>query len=311
MREVVYAKFKQHKNLKEILLSTGDKVLIEHTSRDSYWGDGGDGSGQNWLGKTLVTVRDQLRNEASSPANTTSSSNNTATEPNSQPQESSTQEETEESNSDGSEEEEVPQNSGIRIIGAPTPTKSAKQISNKRKNARRKRNIYVDQDGSSKLEKSTEYGQINVVGESKPVSFSEKALPPSAKFVVHRNQYVKKRQGNPQDFEEFDEEDFPAIKPTYHKANLADFIPVTTKSTPQQEETPDYLLSPQQCIESAKATVELLKQLPEDDPMRSELVKKCQTLVGVMTEFLSQVEQEDIVAELLQQFESVSLFVPQ
>jgi len=43
-------------------LNTGDKILIEHTYKDSYWADGGDGSGQNWLGKILMIVRDHIRN---------------------------------------------------------------------------------------------------------------------------------------------------------------------------------------------------------------------------------------------------------
>jgi len=30
---------------------------------DSYWGDGGDGSGKNQLGKTLMVVRGKLRRE--------------------------------------------------------------------------------------------------------------------------------------------------------------------------------------------------------------------------------------------------------
>jgi N-glycosidase YbiA len=37
----VYHKFNQHNDLKNLLLETGDKVLIEHTKNDSYWADGG------------------------------------------------------------------------------------------------------------------------------------------------------------------------------------------------------------------------------------------------------------------------------
>jgi ribA/ribD-fused uncharacterized protein len=61
MREAVLAKFEQHKDLRAILLGTGDAVLVEHTSNDSYWGDGGDGSGKNRLGKILMSVREELR----------------------------------------------------------------------------------------------------------------------------------------------------------------------------------------------------------------------------------------------------------
>jgi ribA/ribD-fused uncharacterized protein len=61
MYEAVYAKFTQHQVLKDLLLSTGDALLVEHTRRDNYWGDGGDGSGQNMLGKILMRVREELR----------------------------------------------------------------------------------------------------------------------------------------------------------------------------------------------------------------------------------------------------------
>jgi N-glycosidase YbiA len=63
MREALEAKFRQHDQLRELLLSTGDALLVEHTDNDSYWGDGGDGSGQNQLGRLLMTVRDLLRSE--------------------------------------------------------------------------------------------------------------------------------------------------------------------------------------------------------------------------------------------------------
>jgi len=63
MLEVVRAKFTQHEDLKAILLGTGDAVLVEHTTNDSYWADGGDGSGKNMLGRILMQVREELRRE--------------------------------------------------------------------------------------------------------------------------------------------------------------------------------------------------------------------------------------------------------
>jgi len=59
--EVVRAKFTQHEELKALLLSTGEEELVEHTVRDRYWADGGDGSGKNMLGKILMRVRAELR----------------------------------------------------------------------------------------------------------------------------------------------------------------------------------------------------------------------------------------------------------
>ncbi len=60
MREAVLAKFSQHETLRELLLATGDAEIVEHTKNDRYWGDGGDGSGQNMLGKILMEVRGML-----------------------------------------------------------------------------------------------------------------------------------------------------------------------------------------------------------------------------------------------------------
>ncbi|UXI67933.1 NADAR family protein [Tahibacter amnicola] len=61
MRKALIAKFTQHDELRQLLLDTGDAWLIEHTANDSYWGDGGDGSGKNKLGQLLMQVRDQIR----------------------------------------------------------------------------------------------------------------------------------------------------------------------------------------------------------------------------------------------------------
>ncbi|CAF2646036.1 unnamed protein product [Rotaria sp. Silwood2] len=61
MFKACLAKFEQHPQLKQLLLSTEDRTLVEHTTNDSYWGDGGDGSGRNQLGITLMKVRDHLK----------------------------------------------------------------------------------------------------------------------------------------------------------------------------------------------------------------------------------------------------------
>ena len=70
MREAVRAKFNQHRILREQLLATGDAPLIEHTKNDSYWGDGGDGRGQNMLGRILMEIRSELKGEAEQCAST-------------------------------------------------------------------------------------------------------------------------------------------------------------------------------------------------------------------------------------------------
>lgn len=63
MREVLYAKFTQHPDLKQRLLNTGNATIVEHTINDSYWGDGGDGTGKNMLGILLMETREKLKGE--------------------------------------------------------------------------------------------------------------------------------------------------------------------------------------------------------------------------------------------------------
>ena len=63
MLDAVRAKFAQHEELAKILLETGEAELVEHTVRDRYWADGGDGSGKNMLGRILMQVREELRKD--------------------------------------------------------------------------------------------------------------------------------------------------------------------------------------------------------------------------------------------------------
>lgn len=61
MRKAVMAKFTQYPNLREMLLNTKDAIIVEHTKNDSYWGDGGDGTGKNMLGKILMETREKVK----------------------------------------------------------------------------------------------------------------------------------------------------------------------------------------------------------------------------------------------------------
>ena len=63
MRKCLKAKFTQHAKLKNLLLSTGDAVIIEDSPRDDFWGIGKYGTGKNWLGKLLMETRDMLKKQ--------------------------------------------------------------------------------------------------------------------------------------------------------------------------------------------------------------------------------------------------------
>lgn len=66
------AKFLQNKDLKEKLLATGNKIIVEASPYDALWGinlgpwndkilDEKNWQGKNWLGKELRAVREQIR----------------------------------------------------------------------------------------------------------------------------------------------------------------------------------------------------------------------------------------------------------
>jgi len=64
MRQIVAAKFSQHPDLADLLMSTGESRLVESATVDNAvnrtWGEV-NGRGQNMLGIMLMEVRDALR----------------------------------------------------------------------------------------------------------------------------------------------------------------------------------------------------------------------------------------------------------
>ena len=62
MLKAVRAKFSGHPQLKNLLLSTGNSILVEDAgANDTYWGAGADYNGTNALGQILMQVRQELK----------------------------------------------------------------------------------------------------------------------------------------------------------------------------------------------------------------------------------------------------------
>src|SRR5262245_48067542 len=61
MRKSLRAKFTTHEAIRQLLLDTGDRQLIENAPMDYYWGCGRTGSGKNRLGMLLMELRADLR----------------------------------------------------------------------------------------------------------------------------------------------------------------------------------------------------------------------------------------------------------
>ncbi len=61
MHQGVLRKFEIHADIRNLLLGTGDELIVENSPIDYYWGCGADGSGKNKLGQILMAVREILQ----------------------------------------------------------------------------------------------------------------------------------------------------------------------------------------------------------------------------------------------------------
>ena len=59
MEEVLRAKFAQHEYVRKKLRETRGWLLVEDSHRDAYWGRGADWTGENWLGRIWMQIRDE------------------------------------------------------------------------------------------------------------------------------------------------------------------------------------------------------------------------------------------------------------
>lgn len=64
MRRIVSAKFEANDHLVELLLSTGNRVLVELSRRDRFWGANSKGEGMNNMGIILMDLRNMLQYKA-------------------------------------------------------------------------------------------------------------------------------------------------------------------------------------------------------------------------------------------------------
>ena len=61
MTELARAKVAQNQDVRECLLKTGKKQIIENSPWDDFWGCGAKGKGENRMGKILVQIREELK----------------------------------------------------------------------------------------------------------------------------------------------------------------------------------------------------------------------------------------------------------
>jgi predicted NAD-dependent protein-ADP-ribosyltransferase YbiA (DUF1768 family) len=63
MKEILCKKVKQHGYVKRKLLQSGTRQLVENSFRDAFWGTGPEDTGENWLGKLWMELREELKQD--------------------------------------------------------------------------------------------------------------------------------------------------------------------------------------------------------------------------------------------------------
>lgn len=67
MRGAVLKKFLTHSDIQLILISTNNELIVENSPIDYYWGCGENKTGHNYLGKILMSVRQEIRQQLALP----------------------------------------------------------------------------------------------------------------------------------------------------------------------------------------------------------------------------------------------------
>ncbi len=62
MKEILREKVNQHPYVKKKLLESEDRLLVEDSWRDDFWGWGPNKDGENYLGKLWMEIREEIKN---------------------------------------------------------------------------------------------------------------------------------------------------------------------------------------------------------------------------------------------------------
>jgi ribA/ribD-fused uncharacterized protein len=342
MYDALVAKFTQHKNLKVLLLETGNAILVEFSKKDSYWGDGGNGSGLNRLGALLMHLRQEIQNNAiESLVAAETSIPPQSSEPiyNLPPEEEEDFSESDDGvpknlNSENLEDPGDPESINIEQInniddslyakGPSRPTSAQKARKKKNRNQMRK-NVWKDQTGSSILARDNESrDQVSVVNQPH-INIPMNVLPPSAKMVVHQHQYRRRYINDDEEAVEDDtDETFTGEEPEYSyeragknvKSTLQDYIVDHSKikishnkptpNQPSQQQQPPPPLNPEECIASAAENLNLINLLSPTEPLFGEIKQNLIHLKPSLIQLIETTQQDNIMSQLLSQVEAIN-----
>lgn len=60
MEEILLTKAEQHRDVRDTLKKTGNRMIIENSPIDSFWGIGPGGNGKNAVGEIWMKIRSSL-----------------------------------------------------------------------------------------------------------------------------------------------------------------------------------------------------------------------------------------------------------
>lgn len=61
MEEILRAKLEQHDDVRELLLKTGSRTIVERSPNPTYWSLGRNGDGENMVGKIWMKLRFEIQ----------------------------------------------------------------------------------------------------------------------------------------------------------------------------------------------------------------------------------------------------------
>jgi len=175
--------------------------------------------------------------------------------------------------------------------------KGPKQHRGKSK-ARRKRGVFLDADGSAKLEMSNDQkGKVSIVGED--ISFSKGALTEAAQNVVFRHQFRRKHQPAEEEFEDEEEEEEEVkseeVKIKLTTMALGDFISPTN----DQKDNSSTSVNISDIKREALTNVELLEQLDKSDKENYITVRSnCERLNSLLLNIIESENETEVISLL-------------
>jgi len=322
MYKALQAKFTQHPDLHEQLLATGDAILAEHTNKDTYWGDGGNGSGLNRLGALLMQLRNELRTQQK-PITTpipSPSLTQTTKEDEDELEEFSESDDGVDANGndgDGDDEEdgqgELEVDGGTVLYAAKVPSRptSAQKARKKRNRNRMRKDIWKDGSGGALFAKDNDdKGQVSLVNQQ--IQIPVNVLPAEAKYVIHQNQYRRRWRRDEDEDEAELADNVSDGEPEYRapsKTTLGDFLgnnDNVQKGTDPAESVADYLLSPAKCVSAVVENISLFQALAPSDPSYNDIKNNLLELKQVLIQFVQQQQDDELMGQLLAQVEAIN-----